>query len=595
MKMKWHSMRIWTNLWRQFAVPAALCVLLSASYFWNSSVIAGTASAGVRTALDNLSGNLWGAIFLTTAVCCFPWKRSLWRNLCAGLLAAAWLAVNCIWPMGYAALSGVMLCSLALCLHFASREDQPLRLCSIAGWFFSCLGISVVIAGAVTLISSAVTSLFLADYGSSDILNVLLTYLFFTGAPWYFLGGVMDCNGTRYGKFSAKLLLPLYLLLMAVLLAYVGKILFTWTMPVGTMNPFAIIAGVCYLYFHLTLTGDESRLSAWFRRRGAWLMAPVLLAQGIGVYIRADAYGLTASRIMGMGVTALCIAAVVSGLLRRRAKWLLIAAACTALVLPTIAEHGAVMNQEHRLEAALARNGMIAEDGSIIAGQNVSMDDQEIIWSAFDYLQDNDKHDSSLIARMDRQIRDGREQLPEGESHPAILLDGDIEALLGFEKPGRFQADSRYHTWWGSASAAELDTEGFRHAQWLDVSMDYRLDIGGESRIRQSGHEGVTINCDLLVLIDALNAQEAPMIYQGTALKISIGGEEADLTPLLDKLEQDDDGKWLISPESDRVTLPSGKVLHIELIRVYDYRNSDGVRHASVTVKGWLLTPSDAQ
>lgn len=611
MKQKLKPSGIWQGLWRNFPVPALVCILATAVFimlcFPPFEYDAQHADNPLYETLNDLSLGLMLALVVSTAASALLLGRKKLLHLIPLALAAGTCALYMAVPIPGTLIAGIMLCGIALSVYGASRGEEPaVRLNQIAGWFFTCLGLSLVLYGAASGIQAAVTGLFFPGLGyetRGDISEIIMICTFMLLAPALFLGGVADCRGGRFRAFSGRILLPLYLLLMSVLLAYVGKIVVTWEMPVGTMNSFAIAAAVMYVYFHLTLTGDESKLARLFLQWGAWLMLPVMAAQAVGVYIRVDAYGFTLSRLMGIGLTAVCALCIISGLFRRRANWLLPLAAVVALALPHASDRLAIIDQESRLEAALRRNDMIAADGSIVANPGADLADRKIIYSAMDYLVFSTDDPGNLTVQIETQIQ---ATLEENERPRTWFSDADGRKLLGFDRPDR-NYQSYNWSFNGTATHNELVTSGYDYAKFVTVRQYWYSDgkvntdtslTGWLADEENQGKEAPTsyFDQDLSALTDQLLAmKDTEFVYPDVPLILTVEGQQVDLTPLLRSITEVTKYAGSLQRDfnlaEDRIALPDGREFYLCGIEISRYDSSGDYTSSSLTISGWLLTP----
>ncbi len=450
----------------------------------------------------------------------------------------------------------ICLCLVAtavlLCGALIARGERPKESLGRAlGCLFLCAAVSTLVMLVLYLLISAVTALFASDLSwevanqlSSTALAVTAlligTFLLFS-----FLPGE-DTPREKYSGFRKVLsyvILPSYLMLLAVLLGYIVTIAVKWELPVGQMNPYAMLALGTFAALHLLLTGDENALSRFFVRYGAWLLLPVLLVQAIAVYIRIDAYGLTPARILGLAYTAACLIPVGSALLRRYGRAFFIAAAALLFVLvasPLNARMMARVNQESRLFNALANAGMLDEAGRIFQNDKASGKDQEIIWASAQYLDANreDLPKNGRAARLIEQLDATREEGKE------VYYGHRAKALFGFDNPNR-QWYSKTQSAEGVSTTTQVEVEGFRQARLMFWSIDEESGWCADA-------DGDTISIDTLLALADFEA--------GTLL-------ESDLL------------------------LPSGRTLRINYLNRTEWNPAESDGSVSYRLSAWLLTP----
>lgn len=597
MKIRMKPGHILSSLYRRFPAPALLCLLLTVSGIASTLVHALT-DAGTHTELRELVSVTLPAIFatglcLSTGAACLC-LRLKWPRFLQWIAGAAGCFLGWLIKDHGLAEAGVLIASIAAAFHGISTREQPAkRLGQAAGWFFTSAGLSLVMFMALMLCSSAVFELILPDSGYtsySTAQEIIAGVCFMLFAPWMFLGGLPDVETDAdkrggFRKFAATVLLPLYLLLIAVLLLYVAKTFVMMTMPVGTMNGYAITALSLFVCFHLVLTGEENKLAKLFCDLGGWLLIPIIIAQGIGVWIRVEAYGFTTARILGIIWTALCIAVLICSLFRKRADWFFAAAAVIALVFcctPLNAGNLARMDQEQRLEAALIRNGMLHEDGTISANPEASAQDQEIIWSAVDYLSrlGDEAPEESMTALLSKQIDEIK-----GASDTWTADITAKQQLLGFGNP---DSGSSYYdvffTFDGSASQKEVNVKGYDHIRWISIYHNGSPDILDGKATPPTSYGSFDEAALIQSIKSALETGEP--IKLTAPITVVLDGEECDLSPLIEGLVIT--GEEAALP-ADTFTLPSGKVLHLETLNVVSYTNLS--LNEYITLRGWLMTP----
>ncbi len=596
MKISFRPGKITRHFWRQFLPSALCCVLLvMVSIGWEIAVKNYHYGTPVYEKANQwyitLQGMLVTALGIATAAVCLRKKYAFPAFI-------PWLAAMVGAGLGFLcraeiALTGFVVASTALSFHgILPKENRERHFCRVMGHFFVSAGIAMAVYLAVTLCSEAVFSLLFssAAYWVRSLVSTLGAIIcFLLIAPWLFLGGLPEDEEEKeslFRKFCSHVLLPIYLVLVGILLLYVGKMLITFQMPVGEMNPYAILTLTGFTGLHLSLTGEENKLSRWFKKWGGYLLIPVVAAQGIGVYIRAAAYGLTEARILGMVWTAVCVAVLAWKLLGKNIRWFFPAVAMAALIFlctPLHVQNLAVWNQEDRLEAALLRNNMLGKDGNIMPNPNAQWDDRKIIWSAVEYLNQADARDGSLTAGLQVQQKELAEK-EETDSYPRFWGDPTIkEELLGFAKPVEKETwYSRNYDFKGGADAYVLDARGYDYARYVHVGQNVYLEETEEAEIL----------CDLpglLLLAEESYTQKTPLKMPGT-MELVIDGEKADLSVLLNGMVCSREEEAALSV--DKVTFPSGKVFHVDRLSLIRYhREDESDVDGFARLSGWLLTP----
>ena len=190
-------------------------------------------------------------------------------------------------------------------------------------------------------------------------------------------------------------IVPIGIALLAILYAYIAKIVFAWSMPSGTMNWFASCALAGYLFLWLSLRGSRVRFFASLARWGWAALLPVIATQIVGIAIRYNAYGLTTSRMAGMVALAIGIYALALAALDRSGRSAFIVLAVAALVL-TVSPFNIldvpIHQQSARLRAALERVGCFVDGRFTVPEKpSVSEEDAKIIDGAWQYLTEGDR------------------------------------------------------------------------------------------------------------------------------------------------------------------------------------------------------------
>ncbi|MBP5285736.1 MAG: DUF4153 domain-containing protein [Kiritimatiellae bacterium] len=357
------------------------------------------------------AGACWGALFALAA------RLAVERRACrrapavalpavagaAMALLGAWLwhrmcetgAEQSLWGMLYFG-GAVSIASLALAQMFGKRN----------AWTVSeRIFLSAVFAGLVSMAAFLGLCLCISAYAAliarvSDTVFVdAVVLIWCTVAPM--LTAAMlpkDNEPSGHSKAVAVLfwfLVPFGMALLAILYAYMARIVFAWSMPSGTMNWYASCAVGGYLFFWLSLRGSRVRMFAFLARWGWIALLPVVATQIAGIAIRYNAYGLTAPRMAGMATLAIGIYALSLAAFDRTARSAFVVLSVAGLVL-TVSPFNIldvpIMQQSARLRSALERAGCFADGGfSVPEKLDVTENDAKIIDGAWRYLTERNR------------------------------------------------------------------------------------------------------------------------------------------------------------------------------------------------------------
>ena len=383
------------RFWAFHLCAVALAVLLVLA---NHDVVGDASAAKVS------QGAFWGALAGLFAQFLYEWRRWPWRDLGVGAATLVVGALGCwfwltivegtprfrFWGMLY----------YGTCFSLAAASVAVLYRIADARSLVSRLTLNALVAGgsAMIVVSSLMLCLLAFDklvvpvdgrlYG--DVAGVswiiLLSVGFFSFLPD---SSPDDGSSDRATAFLFWLLLPAALLLLGILYLYLGKIALSWSMPSGELNWFGSAALAVYTFFWLALRDSKRTFFRLFVRWGWALLPPVLVAQIVGIVIRYQAYGLSSVRFAGMVVLSFGLVALVLAALDRRPHGLFVFIALAGLVFmvtPLNIVDVPVYNQERRLEAALARNGLL-KGGSLelVPGVRLSDEDAKTVSGAWRY------------------------------------------------------------------------------------------------------------------------------------------------------------------------------------------------------------------
>lgn len=175
--------------------------------------------------------------------------------------------------------------------------------------------------------------------------------------------------------FAGYILLPLVVIYMIILYMYGGKILFTWSLPVGWVGNLIMafsVVGILALLLLYPFGDDEG--NSWIKRYTKtfyYFLFPLLLLLFVGIYVRIDAYGVTVVRYLlaSLGVWLLFIALFMS--FKKNAPLFIIPASLAVLAMlvlytPYLNVYSvAERSQKSRLIKILTREGFW-KNGSLV-------------------------------------------------------------------------------------------------------------------------------------------------------------------------------------------------------------------------------------
>lgn len=369
---------------------------------------------------ESLQAILLPGFFLTLAVKLFA-ERQGWTvplQVALSFVGLALLALsvftgpeslspdtNPVWMLLLPAL--VLLVTVAPFLP-AGQEDAALWDFNRASWLGAAFGLLVMVVLGSGLAAAYVAIDTLLDI---DVPGNLygVTWIFCASVIWplYALSRVpkrfetpADGYCPRWVIFlSSYFLVPLVVLYLAILYAYMAKILFTWELPRGQVAylvcGYAGFGVTTYLISHPLRTTGNILVRLFQRYFFLALFAPVaLLALAVGV--RIGDYGVTESRYV-LVLLALWMAGIALFYTLRAGRGLIAAALSLALMLiaASFGPLGAVglstHSQTSRLEALLTAKGILA-DGRIVPNvTGVPREDLKRIGSIVFYLKDTHK------------------------------------------------------------------------------------------------------------------------------------------------------------------------------------------------------------
>lgn len=204
------------------------------------------------------------------------------------------------------------------------------------------------------------------------------------------------------GKFWKNVLLwvltPALLIYTAILYIYSAKVLFTWTLPEGSVSVMIFIFCLTAMGAQMLLQFCDKNPFGWFYRHFSWFALPLLVLFWVGVARRISDYGLTENRYYLILCGLLMTAYVVLFLFENKKGYfiLTVAAAIVALasicIPPLSAKQMSLKSQIARVQKTAASIGFLAPDGKLILNQPDTADitqgkQHRIIYKSLKYIE----------------------------------------------------------------------------------------------------------------------------------------------------------------------------------------------------------------
>ena len=251
------------------------------------------------------------------------------------------------WSYKKASIIGTFVTAAASVLYFFSahgREDNDyfyltfwsLILCYffIAGFIVASVlkektGAGIIIAltasfGLWFCVSASCSLIFAAFFNliinNDEILEAMVpsswtATAFFVALPFFVSNATKKSEDISIPKAYKIIFLyaifPLFIVLIAVLYAYIIKSLCMMNLPSGTFNPFVSSATLGFLVLSFVLKVFDNKATKILRKAGSFVMIPLVVVQIVAFCIRENAYGLTQVRYASLLYIFFSIAAIV--------------------------------------------------------------------------------------------------------------------------------------------------------------------------------------------------------------------------------------------------------------------------------------------
>jgi hypothetical protein len=269
--------------------------------------------------------------------------------------------------------------------------------------FLTAAVFSAVLFVGLAVATAALDQLFGVDV-DPDTYGRLWFAIVFIFNTWFFLGGVPEDLAALEGSdeyprglkvFAQYVLVPLVTVYLAILMAYLVKVVATQDWPsgwIGYLVSSVAAAGIlALLLVHPVRERAENRWVATYARWFYIVLLPAIVMLWMAIWQRVDQYGITEPRYF-LTILSIWLAGIaVHSTLRGSRKIVLIPTTLCALALATFfgpwsAYAVSRRSQTARLEGVLVRNEMLVDGAVRPAAGDLSFEDRREISAALRYL-----------------------------------------------------------------------------------------------------------------------------------------------------------------------------------------------------------------
>jgi hypothetical protein len=230
---------------------------------------------------------------------------------------------------------------------------------------------------------------------------ILINGIFTT---WFFLGGIPEQlddleTSTEYPKgikiFAQYILLPLVLVYLVILYAYMGKILIAWDWPQGWVSRLILGFSTVGMFMHLLFYPIRDRIeNVWIKSALRWfyvVMVPLVIMLLFAVSRRVSEYGITEGRYIAIA-TGVWLAVIVLYFIFSKRKSIKVIPGSLGIVSMLIcfgpwgAFNVSESSQVARLKELLTKSSILVDGTVHPAEKSVPFEETKQISSIIGYL-----------------------------------------------------------------------------------------------------------------------------------------------------------------------------------------------------------------
>ena len=363
-----------------------------------------------------------------------------------------------------------------------------------------------------------------------------------------------DFLSKTIGFLGQFLFVPFLIIYALILLAYAVQIIFTQTLPVGTLGwmvlGFTIIGSVTWLLVYPSFLRQKAIIKL-FHKTWFWLTIVPLALFAIAVYIRIDAYGFTPERIslIAGGVWAALLTLIFLMPSLRDIRLIPLLAGLMFLIIsigPFNVMQGAILSQMNRLELSLQQ----AMPATSTLGDFATLGDFE--WS--------EESAKTAVGALDYLFREknSRESLRFENLLESVGVDfnPDTTTLIDLKKQFKLdeilseKSDNRYKSLTQKSNISSdlsktpyylgsLEVHKYDSISKLEYNLYIRL-LAKQIHIRDADNGAQTIE-----LKDWIDSQDENNIIK-PEIDFAINGVNYRLLVQLANLQQNDENEWVV-------------------------------------------------
>jgi hypothetical protein len=236
---------------------------------------------------------------------------------------------------------------------------------------------------------------------------VLLSGIFNT---IFFLSGIsekLEALNTDYSYpkglkiFTQYVLLPLVVLYLAILYAYMGKIILEWDLPRGWVAyliiAFSVVGILALLLIYPIRENEENKWIKTFSRFFYLALFPLVLLLITSIYKRVSEYGITESRYLVLLTAAWLTGISLYNIFSKEKNIKIIPVSLALIILlssfgPWGAFSVSIRSQKAQLKNLLEKNGLYKENKVIKSKKDLNHDEAERINSLVQFLFTRNKN-----------------------------------------------------------------------------------------------------------------------------------------------------------------------------------------------------------